>query len=60
MEARGRLKSGWGVSDDLFHTRLLTAYTLDFRADFAEFFLDVFVAAVEVVDAFDEGFATCN
>ena len=39
------------------HIRLLTAYPLDFRADFAEFFLDVFGAAVEVVDAFDDGFA---
>ena len=37
--------------------RPLTAYPLDFRADLAEFFLDVFVAAVEVVDAFDDGFA---
>ena len=40
--------------------RPLTAYPFDFRADLTEFFLDVFVAAVEVVDAFDDGFAACN
>ena len=38
----------------------LTAYAFDFCAYATEFFLDVFIAAVEVVDAFDDGFAICD
>lgn len=38
----------------------LTAYAFDFCTYAAEFFLDVFIAAVEVVDAFDDGFAICD
>ncbi len=33
------------------------ADALDFRADAAQFFFNVFVAAVDVVDAVDDGFA---
>ena len=33
---------------------------LDVGADVLEFFYDLFVAAVDVVDAFDDGFALCD
>ena len=51
------------VLQTAFYCRLRmesTAYAFDFCTYAAEFFLDVFIAAVEVVDAFDDGFAICD